>query len=76
MLHLGRTYDPGLAAVMTAAIDRACQSLSTRTNDSEVVRESLALIILRYVDKGVHDPVRLAAGAILELGGREHAAAG
>jgi hypothetical protein len=71
MLHrvsTDRTYPPETVALMTRAFDRACQSLSTRINDTEAVRESLALIILRYVDHGEHDPVRLADVAILEFG--------
>jgi hypothetical protein len=39
MLHLSRAYEPGTAAVMTTALDRARRSLSTWIDDSEAVRE-------------------------------------
>ena len=79
MPHLVRThraYPPETVALMTGAFDRACQSLSTRINDSEAVRESLALIILRHVDLGERDPVRLSDVAGRELAGSERAATG
>ena len=79
MLHLvrtDRTYPPETVALMTTAFDRACQSLSTRINDSEVVRESLALIILRHVDLGERDSVRLSDVASRELVSSEGAATG
>jgi hypothetical protein len=79
MLHLvrtDRTYPPETVAVMTAAFDRVCQSLSTRINGNEALRQTLAKIILRQVDWGERDPVRLSDGAIRELTGSERAATG
>jgi hypothetical protein len=79
MLHLVRTdriYPPETVAVMAAAFDRVCQSLSTRMNGNEALRETLAKIILRHVDLGERDPVRLSEGAIRELAGNERAATG
>ena len=79
MLHLvrlDRTYPPETVAVMTTAFDRVCQSLSTRINGNEAVRERLAQIILRHVDLGERDPVRLSEVAIRELAGSERAATG
>ena len=61
---------------MTTAFDRVCQSLSPRINDNEAVREALAQIILRHVDLGERDPVRLSDVAIRELVGSERAATG
>jgi hypothetical protein len=72
MLHLvktGRTYPPETAAVMTAAFDRVRQSLSTRMNGNESVRQTLALITRRHFDLGGRDPVRLFDVAIPELAG-------
>jgi hypothetical protein len=61
MLHiLSRSYSPEAIAAMTAAYDRVRQSLSARINGNEDVMQSLALIILRHVDQGESDPVRLS----------------
>jgi len=79
VLHLVRTYrtySPETVAVMTAAFDRVCQSLSTRINGNEALRQALAKIILRHVDLGERDPVRLSDGAIRELTGSDRAATG
>lgn len=68
MLHLiepRRSYPPETIAVMTAAFDRTLQSLPKP--DSDDVRRTVASIILRHVDQGVRDPVRLSALACGEL---------
>jgi hypothetical protein len=52
---------------MTAAFDRICQSLSRRMNDNDDVRRAVALVILRHVDQGESDPVRLSDVAFREL---------
>jgi hypothetical protein len=52
---------------MGAAFDRACQHISKRMNDNEdVKKKTVALIILRHVDRGEHDPDRLAESAFRE----------
>jgi hypothetical protein len=79
MLHLirnDRTYSPETVAAMTAAFDRVCQSLSTRINGNEALRQTLAKIILRHVDWGECDPGRLSEDAIRELTGSKHAVTG
>ena len=79
MLHqvkLSRSYSPETIAAMTAAYDRVCQSLSTRINGNEDVMQSLALIILRHVDQGESDPVRLSNAAFRELAGSDRSANG
>jgi hypothetical protein len=70
MLHLvpnDRIYNPETVALMTAAFDRVCQSVSHQINDNEDSKQMLALIILRYVDRGERDPERLADVALREL---------
>jgi hypothetical protein len=60
MLHLvriDRAYPPKTVALMTTAPDRASPTLSTWINESEVVRGAA---ILRHIDLGERDPVRLA----------------
>ena len=79
MLHLvrvDRAYSPETIAVMTAAFDRVCHSLSNRMNGNDDVKKTLALIILRHVDQGQHDPRRLANAALREWTGADRAAAG
>jgi hypothetical protein len=75
MLHLvpnDRTYSPETVALMTAAFARVCQSVSHQVNEksgNEEMRRTLALIILRYVDRGERDPERLADVAFREWTG-------
>jgi hypothetical protein len=69
-----RVYPPETVAIMTAAFDSICQSLSTRTNGGDRLREKLAVIILRYVDDGERDPERLADLSLRELAGIDDAA--
>lgn len=47
MLHLvetDRTYPPETIAIMTAAFDSVCQSLSTRIKGNQTAQELLALV--------------------------------
>ena len=79
MLHLvklDRSYSPETIAVMTAAFDRVCQSLSRRMNDNDDVRRAVALVILRHADQGECDPVRLSDVAFRELAGCDRSATG
>ena len=61
---------------MTAAFDRVWRSVSPRMNGDDDVKQTLALIILRYVDRGERDIQRLANRALCDwtgirpLGGR------
>jgi len=76
MLHLvqlDRTYSPETVALMGAAFDRVCQSISKRMNDSDDVKKTLALIILRHVDRGERDAQRLAEIAFREWTGTDRA---
>jgi hypothetical protein len=63
MLHLvkpDRILSPETLALMTTAFDAVCQSVSKRINGNGTFRLTLALIILRHIEQGEHDPVRLA----------------
>ncbi len=76
MLHLvqlDRTYSPEIVAVMSAAFDRVCQTISNRMNNSDDVKKTLALIILRHVDRGERDAQRLAEIAFREWTGTDRA---
>jgi hypothetical protein len=66
LVHLSRSYDPETVAVMGAAFDRICQSVSKEMNGNDDVKKTLALIILRHVDRGERDAGRLAEIAFRE----------
>jgi len=55
LIKLDRSYDPETIAVMTAAFDTVCQSLSSRIRDDEHLQRTIALAILRLADQGVRD---------------------
>ena len=79
MLHLvqlDRSYSPETISVMTAAFDRVCQSVSKRMNGSDDVKKTLALIILRHVDRGECNAERLAEIAFREWAGTDRSAIG
>jgi hypothetical protein len=69
LLETQRLYSPETAAVMTAAFGQACQSLPRALNGNGDLRRQLALIILRHVDLGEQDPIRLSEIAYRELAG-------
>jgi len=69
MLHLvqtDRAYSPETLAVMVAAFDRVCQSITKRMNGSDDVKKTLALIILKHVDRGECNAEQLAQIAFRE----------
>jgi hypothetical protein len=77
MLHLvntDRRYDPEMVAVMTAAYDRVCQSVSQWMCGDDGMKQKLAQIILRHVDRGERDVQRLADRALCEWTGTDRAA--
>jgi hypothetical protein len=79
MLHLvqtDRSYSPETIAVMGAAFNKVCQSISKRMNGSDDVKKTLALIILRHVDRGECDAERLAEIAFREWTGTDRSAIG
>ena len=79
MLHLiqtNHTYSPETVAVMGAAFDKVCQSISTEINGNDAAKRTLALIILRLVDRGERDSARLAEMAFHEWTGTHRSAIG
>jgi len=79
MLHLvqlDRSYRPETISVMTAAFDRVCQSITEQMNGDDVIKKTLALIIIRHVDRGERDPARLAERAFREWTGTDRSAIG
>ena len=79
MLHLvqlDRSYSPEIISVMTKAFDMCCKSVSTRMRGSDDVKKTLALIILRHVDRGECNAGRLAEIAFREWTGTERSPIG
>ena len=69
-----RIYPPETVVAMSTAFDSVCRSVSPRINGDDSVRRRLALIILRHVDQGQHDPQRLSEIALNELAGIDRSA--
>lgn len=79
MLHLvqpARSYSPGIVSAMTAAFDMVCQCVSKRLRASDDVKKTLALIILRQVDRGECNAERLARTAFREWTGTDRSPIG
>jgi hypothetical protein len=69
-----RVYPPEILAAMSTAFDNVCRSVTAQISGNDDVRRQLALIILRHVDGGESDPVRLAELAFNDLAGVGQAA--
>ena len=69
-------YSPETVALVTAAFDSVCSSVAHRINGNEDMRQTLALIILRHIDRGERDPQRLADVALREWMGSARPATG
>lgn len=70
MLFLGyvkRAYGPEDLRTMSFAFDTAYQRLPDTFKGNERVRRKLALLIIRHVDEGENDPVKIADAVILLL---------
>jgi hypothetical protein len=79
ILHLvqpDRTYSPETVAVMDAAFDRVCKLVSNEVNGNDDATRTLALIILRLVDRGECNSARLAEIAFQEWTGTHRSAIG
>ena len=76
ILNSNRTYDPETVAVMTAAFDEVCRSLSATMNRNEDVKQRLAEAILQRVDRGERDPMVIAVSVMDQLTGIRRSAAG
>jgi hypothetical protein len=74
LVQLDRSYDPETVAAMSAAFDKVSQSVSKELNDNDDVKKTLALIILRHVDRGERNAERLAEIAFREWTGTDRSA--
>jgi hypothetical protein len=71
---VGHFFDSETISVMNAALDKACQSVTEQMNGNDDIKKTLALIILRHVDRGERDPERLAETAFREWTGTDRSA--
>ena len=62
-----RVYGPNSLKIMTAAFDYAHKSLPAKFQENDRARRKLALLILRHIERGEHDPERLGASAVLDF---------
>jgi hypothetical protein len=77
LVQLDRTYSPETVAVMGAAFDTVCKLVSNEMNGNDAAKRTLALIILRLVDRGEEgDSARLAEIAFREWTGTQRSAIG
>jgi len=60
-----RVYNPDTLKLMAVAFGVAVSA--GKRKDSERARRKLTLLVLRYVDRGEHDPMRLADMALLDF---------
>jgi hypothetical protein len=67
---------PETVALATAAFDSVCSSVPHPINGNEDMTQTLALIILRHIDRGERDPQRLADVALREWTGSARSATG
>jgi hypothetical protein len=62
-----RVYSPDSLKIVTAAFDCAHKSLPAKFQENDRARRKLALLIFRHIERGEHDPERLAASAVLDF---------
>ena len=62
-----RFYGPDTLKIITNAFDNAHQCLPAEFKKNEHARRKLALLILRHMERGEHDPSRLAETAVLDF---------
>ena len=62
-----RSYGPDWLKIMTVAFDNAHKSLPAKFQKNDRARCKLALLIFRHIERGEHDPVRLANSAVLDF---------
>ena len=62
-----RVYGPDSLKVMTTAFDYGHKSLPAKLQENDRAKRRLALLILRHIERGEHDPERLATSAVLDF---------
>ena len=62
-----RVYGPATLKTMTLAFDNAHKCLPAKFRENDQARRKLALLIIRHMERGEHDPVCLADTAVLDF---------
>jgi len=65
--RIARVYSPEILQHMGRAFDGALESLPVNVGDITLLRRSLAVRIIRHVDRGEHDPAELCKRALAEV---------
>lgn len=65
--NIERVYGPDRLKIMTTAFDNAHECLPTNLRQNDRARRKLALLIMRHIERGEHDPRSLATVAVLDL---------
>lgn len=64
---IDRVYDPDTLKMVAAAFDNAHKRLPKKFSESDRARRRLALFVMRHIERGERDPVRLADLAVLDF---------
>lgn len=62
--NVERVYGPDSLRIMAAA---SYKSLPAKFRENERAKRKLALLILRHIERGEHDPGRLACSAVIDF---------
>jgi hypothetical protein len=62
-----RVYGPDTLKIMTTAFDNAHKCFPANFRKNDQARRKLALLILRHIERGEHDPECLADSAVLDF---------
>ena len=62
-----RVYGPDTLKIMAAAFDSAHKCLPAKFRENDQARRKLALLILRHIERGEHNPRCLADLAVLDF---------
>ena len=62
-----RVYSPDTLKIMAMAFDNAHKCLPEKFRGSNKARHKLALLVMRYIERGERDPVRLADSVVLDF---------
>jgi hypothetical protein len=65
--NVERVYGPDSLRIMAAAFDNAHKSLPAKFRENDRAKRKLALLILRHIERGEHDPGRLACSAVIDF---------
>jgi hypothetical protein len=65
--NIERVYGPDTLKIMAAAFDNAHKCLPVKFRETDQARRKLALLIIRHMERGEHDPMSLADLAVLDF---------